>query len=226
MRTCKYIFGTKGYVKSINICLLLINIFSSCGSRPESHVENKLIDSVVKYIPKDIKGNPKGFYLKKIEMEKMMGLETLENGFDSMQIRIWYGVALMDKLQLLIMKKSESKWSAKFYTLGLNYDKNRKSLVSVTKSSEAKQPASGLGKLIDSLFKLDILTLPDSQSINGYGDCNDGNGVTIETSSVNNYRIYNYPCFNNQDGILQAKKIKQIMDLIEKEFYFSRLTAK
>jgi hypothetical protein len=227
MRIYKYILGIKGYGKSISICLMLIYIFNSCSSQSQSQVADKLAaGSVTKDIPKDIKGNPKGFYQKKKEIEKMIGLDPLENGFDSMQIRIWYGVALKDKLQLLIMKKSDSKWSAKFYSLELNYDKNRNTLVSVSSNVESKEPISGWSNLADSLYNLNILTLPDSQSINGYGNCNDGDGVTIETATIKSYRIYNYPCFLNQDGIEQAKKIELIMELIEKELRFRRLTVK
>ncbi len=226
MNICKYFSEKKKYLRSISIFLTLICIFSSCFSQKQSTVAGKSNSLVAKDIPHDTKGNPMRFYQKKIEMEKMIGLEPLELGFDSIQIRMWYGIALRDKLQLLVLKKKDSKWFAQFYYLELNYDNNRDSLLSVTKKIETKKPISGWEYFIKKLFKMGILTFPDSQAIKDYGDCDDGDGITVETSTIKNYRIYNYPCFSNQDRIDQAKKMELIMELIEKEFSFRRLTAK
>jgi hypothetical protein len=192
----------------------------------QNHVIGKTADTITKDIPHDTKGNPLRFYHKKAEMEKKVELTPLENGFDSLQIRIWYGVALRDSLQLLILKKSDSKWSAELYSLRLNYDKNRDSLVSVTKSVEIKQPVSGWENLADSLAKLDIYTLPDAHEISSYSEGNDGYGVTVEFATKRRYRIYNYPSFNEQTGVNESRKVEQIIELIEKDFSFKRLSAR
>ena len=216
----------KSYLKAIKIFILLSCIFCSCKTQPKNQVTEKSSETVVIDIPHDLKGRPLWYYQKKGKMEKMVGLSSLENGFDSLQIRIWYGVALRDKLQLLLLKKSNAKWSAELDSLVLYYDKNHDSLVSVTKHTEIKQPLSGWEKFIDSLYKSGILVLPDANAIKDYEYCQDGDGVTVEIAMQRKYRIYNYPCFNSQIGISEAKKVELIIQLLEKEFSFSRLTAK
>ncbi len=205
---------------------LMIYIFCSCNTPSRGHLKDKTVDTIAKDPTNNSGGNLKGFYLEKLKMEKMIGLDPMESGFDSLQIRIWYGVALMDKLQLLVLKKSNSKWSAQFYSLRLQYDKHRDSLVSVTKNMETKEPVSGWERFVDDLFKLDILILPDSRNIKGYEYCNDGDGATFEISTIKNSRMYSYPCFDDQVGIEQAKNVEKIMKLLENEFNFRRLSMK
>lgn len=212
------------YLRAINVFITLLLGLSFNNAQSQTGITNQLKDSVKKFIPQERKGQPSWFYEKKIEMEKKMGLKSIENGYDSLEIRFWYGVAFRDTLQLLILRDSESAWSARLCFLGLIYDSSGRSLVSVTQDGKAIKPRSGWPHLCNRLFGLHILNLPDSRSIPEYRSANDGYGVTIEIATRSIYRIYNYSNFNGQPGIKEAKKIEQIMELLENEFGFRWLS--
>ena len=90
-------------------------------------------------------------------------------------------------------------------------------------SSQKKQekiPKSGWSAFSTMIFNLKILSLVDCSKIEGYGNCSDGDGITIEIATINRYRIYNYTCFTDDPEIWQAKNIQKIMSLISSEFDF------
>lgn len=208
------------------IVFYLLSICSfSC--KPKNKVDylsdfNKGGNSLIKDITYTDEGAPLSYYLKKKEIEKVIGLKSLENGVENLQIRIWYGVALSDELQLIYLKKNEDNWTCELYFLKYIFNKNRDSLVSFTKQIEKKVPKSGWEDFIQKLFELKVLVLPDSYQIPNYVICNDGNGITVEIATKNRYKIYNYPCFTSQNEIWEAKNIELILELLENELDFKR----
>ncbi len=203
--------------------LYLVFIFVSCNSVNDNKIQNLDSNAISRDIPLDKRGKPKSIYNKKNEIESKVGLKTMETGFDTMQIRIWYGVALSDSLQLLVLEDDKVKWTGRFYQIKYQYSNSRDSIVSCSKSIHLITPKSGWTYAKQKLLSLGILTLPDSGEIPDYSICNDGSGVTIEVATKNKYRIYNYPCINAQKGIWQADSISKIIQVLEEEFEFKRL---
>ena len=182
-------------------------------------------DTIVKDIPMDPKGNAEGYYKWKNRIEVKMNLRTLEKGFDSLEIRVWYGQSFSDSVQLVIFKRDQLRWSCEFYDLAFRYEKRRDSIIGIGQKMEKKNPRSGWKDFISKLNKLKIVELPDASQLPNYALCQDGDGVTIEISTQRRYRIYNYSCFASNEGIWQAKNIEKFMELIEYEFNFKRIEA-
>lgn len=203
---------------------LLLYIYSCKGNQKKSMATNSSVtDTVTKDIPKRSDGTPFSVYSKLKELEKIGDFPSLEVGFDSLQIRIWYSASFCDSVQLITLKKINSYWSAELYSLKYNYDEKGDKIISLDKRVEAKFPKSGWGNFIEKLYDLKILTLPNAESLPGYAECFDGAGITIEVATLKEYRIYNYPCLGSFLKIWQCRNALEILELIESEFGFTRV---
>ena len=216
----------------LNFVMVLVAIIKPFNGKSSifigkpGYVNNLNTDTVKKDIPLDQKGNPMGFYKWKDIIEKKGDFQTIENGFDSLEIRIWYGHAFSDKLQLLVISKWKLGWNGELVELNCVYDKKHDSILSISRLSKKVLPKTGWKDFILKINKLKVQSLPNYSTINNYSVCSDGDGVTIEVATVNKYRIYNYPCFESNAQIWQAGNISKIMNLIENEFNFKRLRVK
>jgi hypothetical protein len=211
-------------------CILLISIpifvtLISCNDQKNTTTTvDGMNDSIAKDIPIGKNGKIVSRYLLKDSTERKAGFTSLENGFDSLQIRIWYGYTLSNKEQVIILKNTNSNWSAELYTLTSYYDTAKNAITSVTKSVQHGYPVSGWKAFIKKLLALKILTLPDYEQIPDYHLGTDACGVTVQIATSNKYRIYSYAePMNHIDDAWQAKNMEQIMELIEDELRFKRI---
>jgi hypothetical protein len=120
-------------------------------------------------------------------------LESLEKGFDSVQVRIWYGCPLGPGDLLIILKNSKSKWEAEVCKIA--YPQTWKHWGdSIARITFKGSPKSGWTKFINQLFDLSILTLPDEKQLKNlhYGIPTDGCWVEVEIATKNSYRQYGY----------------------------------
>ncbi len=205
----------------------LLLILSSCFAFCEDYSKwelnddrslDKKLDTVILDIPLDKKGLRIDYWKKAKELERKIGLERLELGFDSLQVRIWHAHSFTDKVQLVILKNQGYKWRGTLYSLKCRYSDNGDSLVMVEKEVRQVVPKNGWKKLMDRLYSLKVLVLPHYETIENYSLCNDGDGITVETATAKKYRIYNYPCPRNQSNIWQAENAQLILEIVNKEF--------
>jgi hypothetical protein len=219
-------------IKSISVLRILffaiLGLLLACKqqNRYSSTTKNKYptADTLKKDIPLDKKGRPRSYYRNKGGVENKLGLNTLENGFDSLQIRIWYGYAFNDSSQLVILKKTNGSWKGDFFTLKYNLNNRRDSIESISKQVMSKEPRSGWQSFINKLLALHVLTLPDYQTIPDYYQGADGDAVIVEIASERLYRIYSYQAPGvHKDKHNEARNIEDILTLIEDEFGFYRL---
>lgn len=164
------------------------------------------------------------------DAEKKCGLDSLSNGFDSVQIRIWYGCVLGQN-RLIILSLTSDEWKAEvreltFHNSEQYYSKEDKfwttKLDSISQKIKYAKPKSGWNSLITVLFNLEILTLPDLEKIDGLVEkesATDGCGVSMEIATKNIYRQYGY---TNPDFYIlqhrQAKNMIHILQLLNSEF--------
>lgn len=178
-------------------------------------------------VQKDIPRMPNGkldiLYLLKEQSEKVAGFESLENGFDSLKIRFWFGYSFSEKEQVIEMELINKEWHGSLYDLTNHYTKDLDSIISVTKTTNKVMPKSGWPIFVDSLVKLDILTLPSFHKIPGYSIPTDGSDVSIEIATKNSYRIYYYTSPSVNQGIPEVQKILKIIDLLQSELSFRLL---
>lgn len=184
-----------------------------------------LSDSIIKDIPLNTKGNPVLSYLHKEYIANKLSLEKLENGFDSMQIRIWYGYAFKDTGQLVLFKNENNKWTSELLTLSFKVNENKDSVWSIGKTLSRRNPKSGWDNFIKKLLDYQILSLPDMSMIDENITIADGDAFTVEIATKKNYRFYQYQEPEMvEDRLWQAKNMNYILKLIEKEFEFKRLS--
>jgi hypothetical protein len=178
---------------------------------------NKEQGNVIRRTSVDLTGSI--FLKEKRIIEKKLGLNSIENGFEDLQIRIWKGFSQTDYLQLKVFSNNGKTWSAQLYNLVLHYDKNFDSVVAVTNEVVTKTPRTGWKFFTDSLFKLDILNLPDDSKIPNYNISSDSDLLTVEIAKGNSYRFYSYADIETlSKSIEEARKMEQILKLIQDEF--------
>ncbi|MBO9204666.1 MULTISPECIES: hypothetical protein [Niastella] len=183
--------------------------------------DNPTADTVVKDIPLDEKGLSPSWYRNKPDVEKKMGLATLENGFDSLQIRLWYGYAFHDTSQLVILTNTKGIWQGDFYNFQYHLNKKGDSIESISKQVVTAAPRSGWPAFINKLFALHIQTLPDYHKIPEYYQGMDGDILIVEIASKKQYRTYSYQAPSvHKDQFKEARNIEDILDLVENEFGF------
>ncbi|MGH2564074.1 MAG: hypothetical protein ACRDE5_06160 [Ginsengibacter sp.] len=187
-----------------------------------NNFENNMIDTVIRDIPLNKYGEPSFFYKNKPEIEDQLGLVSLEDGYDSLQIRLWFSYAFIDSSQLVTVRNNKNKWSIELVTFLTNYTNDK--VVIENKRVIPKYPKSGWQDFTNKLFQLQILTLPDESKIPKYSMFTDADRIVVEIATTKEYRIYQYqgPMIAHDD-IWQIKNMGAILKLIENEFSFKRL---
>ncbi len=215
-------------LKFILIYPTLVFVFIAFGcenSSIQSNVNNKKPASFTKEIQlsknRYHKGEPNIFYTS-VKMEaSQLKLDSLESGFDSIQIRIWFDISLLRKQRLIVISKSNDKWIANLYILTLGSTKNSHEDSIFKFDFKPGLPKSGWNDFTKRLFDLQITTLPDMDNIAGYGSGMDGIGCNIEVATKTYYRFYRYwEPKSYQAKFWQAKQMTKILELIEQEFDF------
>lgn len=223
----------------LRLCLIPIILetltFYSCNRNSPMSNQSAIrklnaTDSLIRNIPQDL--NNYFFKLYKQNLEKKLGLYSIENGFDSIQIRIWYQYSLSINRQLVVLKCQNSKWTGEFYdykVFDLSYHNNTtnlngyESVDSIHFNVVEKNPIWGWDDFINKLFKLEVLSIKDYSLIEGYELGTDGNGVFIEIATKNFYKIYTYPTpIVYKRKITEAGLIEEILSLIQTNFSFKQ----
>ncbi len=162
--------------------------------------------------------------------EKSLGLRSLKNGFDSIQLRIDYG-CVMDETRIVSLINNNNQWKAEisYLRVSLNPNFNQESnrnyweKYDYWRLVEYKDPISGWEKFIEKLFGLDVLKLSTYDRLPGidtnYYAPTDGCGVGIEIATKNVYRRYNYDNPDDYaDKYNEARRIISILKLLNYEF--------
>jgi len=174
---------------------------------------------VEKDIPIWYEDKPELFYQLVSQKSKQLKLDKLENGFDSLQIRIWYDSALSNKDKLLILKYKNSKWKGFFYSLNVEW--NAYKLTNKIRKSKIIEvhPSSGWESFTSKVFENKIESLPNMKDINGLVHrWSDGKTYSIEIATKSKYRFYSYHLPEKFIKFDEVKNIIKILIAIENEF--------
>jgi hypothetical protein len=216
----------KKIMKTLMVVIMSLVLLMSISGISQNHFDtlSKNSSSFEREIPQLKNGEPPSYYRNKAGVEKLIGLQSLENGFDSLEIRIWYGYARTDSGQLVILARDKKMWSAKLYMFVYELDQTGSKVQSINKRQVSASPRFGWGQFIDSLFKLSINTLPDQYKIADYPEYTDGNSAIVEVATKQIYRIYSYKePFLAQTETIYARKIEQALSFIESQLGFKQL---
>lgn len=163
-------------------------------------------------------GEPDLFYQIAQQKARQLGIDTLQNGYDSLQIRVWYDPALRTARRLLVLKRTDAVWSATLYTMTVDWD----GVAETVKTTTVKtlDPKQGWESFLGQLFALQILTLPNMRDIPGLQDgFTDGVNYNVEVATKDHYRFYGYHLPEYfQDRYVPAKNMVGILKLIDAAF--------
>jgi len=195
-----------------------LGFLCKCTDISESRYVNRTIaPDFVREVPIIKEGGLKGheeYFYEYINKDAFaLQLDSLEAGYDSLQFRIWLGHSMAKVKHVVILKFKDQNWKGQ--------------LVSFSKETESKKvrkvyPRSGWGALIDSLYKLRIVTLPHETEITGYSGAGEADGISFdfEIATSKRYRAYSYSNPGDNTNFWQAGNVLQIANLLEKEFDF------
>lgn len=212
-------------------CFLLIFGFLLFSCNSVNIIDyDKDVESFIKDIPDE------NLKLIKDETEKLLNIETIENGYNEFQIRVWLGYSFNDTAHLLILSKQFGKWEGKLYEMIYHYQPKTydsilqsyypvfPDIIEIEKNISVVDPVSGWELFLKNLFNTGVFDLPHYKRIPDYYLPTDADGVTFEIASQKKYRLFHYPSPELYSGrIREADKVIKIIKLIEKEFGFRRL---
>lgn len=206
---------------NIIVAFLLVLFFTSC--KEPTTIDHQLIifDSSAKTFEREIplssNGRPDIFYTSTKANQLQLELDSLENGFDGLQIRIWYDVAYINKQKVVIISYSKAHWTASVYKMVPIWE--TKDRYHFSKKPNNVTPKSGWTNFSNELLNLQILTLPngnDDQNCGAGGG--DGSTYNVEIATKKHYRYYGYwEPEEYRDKCQQAKNMSDILRLLKKE---------
>jgi hypothetical protein len=163
-----------------------------------------------------LKGHDDPFYEDINKYAFALQLDSLEAGYDSLQLRIWLGHSMAKVKYVVILKFKDQKWKGQLVSFSNKTENN-----DLCKKVRTMSPGSGWHTLIDSLYKLKIVTLPHEAEIARYNGAGaDGMSYYFEIATSKRYRIYNYTNPEDNTKFWQAANVLKIANLLEKEFNF------
>jgi hypothetical protein len=193
---------------------LLVTLIAYCSAQTDNDSR-----SFIREIPTDADGKPDLFYRLSQQEAKQLKLENLQNGYDSLQIRIWYDASLTNSCALLVIKRTNSVWSATWYAMSVDWNAYELTKNITGKQEKTLTPIHGWDNFIKQLSALKIETLPNMRDIPGLKDhWEDGDACNVEIATKKKYRFYSYHLPEKfQDKYWQAKNMVDILNLVRKE---------
>ena len=205
-------------------CLILF--FSLCNNKSDNAAikKDKLTkQEFIKIVPKLKNGKPYYFCKMAKSYTEQARLAVIENGFDSMFIRLWYVFDF--NLRVVELKKQTGIWSGQLHTLKEG-DMAMYELINIDSIKSVKiSPKSGWDFFINKIWALGIINLPDASEIPGYYNNNlseTAGFVVVEIATIAKYRVYKYNTPLLLPKIKETKNMEDIMIFIQDEFGIRR----
>lgn len=144
-------------------------------------------------------------------------LDSLELGYDSLQIRIWLGHSMASRKQVVILQCAGGKWGG--YLVDYNTDSTNDKIVRRLK------PKSDWNRVIETLYQLKVTELENQEDLPDCGGCGaDGISYEFEYATAKMYRFYYYCNPDEYETICwQSANVLKIGALLEQEFDFTYL---
>lgn len=148
-----------------------------------------------------------------------LGLKTLQNGFNGLQIRIWSGEGLTYKGRMFLVQYDGVSWTGELYYFRDSFSNGQYQGETRIEKTELKQSSRQWERLVKALFALGIDTLPDYTQLPCNGLDTDEGGVMVEIAQNNFYKTYQFPTPSHRVTVCkEAKQVVEIVELIDKRF--------
>jgi len=203
--------------------LLPIRIPTSSPKIPENKVK--------KEIPRYANGKLFKYYKFTKQKQKQLDLSVPEQGFDSLQIRLWftYPENLYQFGELLELNfKSGQKPIAKYYKLDIFFNPTREyEVINFHKDTLINNPKNGWTELSEKLMDLKIIELPTISDLKEFKDSvmleelfnNTSLTVVTEISTESNYRYFEYNNFDKYRNIDEVDRMYSFIKYIREDLY-------
>jgi hypothetical protein len=201
---------------AINWHFLLLNlIFLGCQSRP---VE-----------PKFVRDIPKQKYQASTLLEGVratkdsLGLDDLENGYDSLQIRMWFTYPLKDSEQVLTIKRNNAHWYGSFCLASYALTPMGDSISRYTIHFFKPILRRDWGDIVDTLIKFNIINLQDERQVANLDSIDllaipttpTSGSVIIEIADQHKYKLYFYPMpVNYKEQLKEAADVCHMVEFL------------
>jgi hypothetical protein len=202
--------------KSNTIFLITAILLTACNESANINQELTKFDNLERSFKREIPSNADGrvspFYTSTKVKQKYLGLDSLESGFDGLQIRIWYDDVYITRQKLLVIIYKQGNWAANFFAT--------KGGATLSKESDKLIPKMGWINFSNKFLSYNVLTLPNGDDIDNCGSGGgDGSTFNVEIATQKHYRYYGYwEPQDYKDKCQEAKNMNDILNLIAHEF--------
>jgi len=146
----------------------------------------------------------------------------VEEGFDSLQIRIWFDYSLGKKKHLIIIERQNKEWNGRLYEMSVGYVDTLNYNIIEHYDKKNIEPISGWQKFISNLYQLKIRELSDTSQTG-----TDGTTYCVEILTLDTYTYYNFwEPEHTKDTKWQSENMVNIIALLEPEFKFNSLKSR
>jgi hypothetical protein len=170
---------------------VIILVASSCNNLNKSNELPSPFVDTAKGFKKDYfqkKNGKPTFWLSYCkEWAKELKLDTLQNGVNNLEIRIWYVFSRYSERKLVVIRNTGDEWIAKVYQFD---EEVRNKFENLT--IKHVLPKSGWKTFMQRLWSNKILTLPDCYDIPGFEGGADGSVYIVEIATKSQYKLYSY----------------------------------
>jgi hypothetical protein len=138
-------------------------------------------------------------------------MDTLEKGFQNLQIRIWYpDIGEMDR-HVVVMKRKGVDWSG--FLISYNSDHQSDSFYVNKKLIRKIKPKMDWNSFTDSLIAMGIEKVTDETEFVGFPDRTNLPGVQIEIAKPNWYRFYS--CTSPRSFRRENAEVENLVQILE-----------
>jgi hypothetical protein len=123
-----------------------------------------------------------------------LGLDNLEDGYDSLQIRISFDYNSTDTFQVLNIKRNNGHWNGYLCVATYLLNKTHDTVLRYVPIAFIPERRNNWGEIVDSLISFHIMNLPDQRKIISINEFpfDGANAVESEVADAHQYRIYSY----------------------------------
>jgi hypothetical protein len=205
------------------IAILCVIALASCQGQEKSNrqeIETNDKQSVSEDIRTDTADIWNSFHEVR-QLASQLNLGLVEDGFDSLQIRVWFDYSMAKKRHLIIIQRKNNRWSGYLYDMNVRAVDTLNYHVLVDYSKKDIEPLSGWENLISNLNLLKIQELSDTSQSG-----TDGTTYCVEILTSNKYTYYNFwePEYTKDIKWASANMVR-IRALLEREFSFNSLKS-
>jgi hypothetical protein len=158
-------------------------------------------------------------YVYVLQISDQLNLPDISNGYDSLQIRVWFPSENEGNHMVLILDRAATKWNMKMYEFLADYSNQVPKIISYKRLSA--QPKNSWEVIINSIDEIKILEVKDFRQIKNY-NYNSTHSVyySFEVATCSSYRYFEIADPEKNSAIPEAKKVLEFINLLKSQIEY------